>query len=306
MSPDGEQDGAPSVEESNRKPMLSIRGLSKTYRDFWGRRRVEALRSVDLEVGSREILGLLGPNGSGKTTLLKALLGLVRPTSGTAAIGGEPAGSLAARRLCGYLPEESTLPKSFTLREVLDLFGDVVGLARARRTAEVQALILALGLEEFASLRLRQLSRGTLRRVGLALALLGDPPLLLLDEPTSGMDPLAAARVRDELRRRREEGRTVVLSTHLASDVEGMCDRVAILAHGRLLIVDSVERLLARPGVTRILASGIPPSGLDAVLRAVTSESGTVLEVGPARDSLERVFERTLRGDAFSVPSDRS
>jgi ABC-2 type transport system ATP-binding protein len=273
---------------------ISIRGLSKTYRDFWGRRRVEALRALSLDAEPGEILGLLGPNGSGKTTLLKSLLGLVRPTAGSATIGGEPAGSLAARRLCGYLPEESAFPKALAAREVVRLFGEIVGLDRRRAAEEADRLIDALGLGEFAERRLRQLSRGTLRRVGFALALVGDPPVLLLDEPTSGMDPLAAATVRDELRRRAAAGATIVLSTHLASDVDGLCRRVAILAHGRLLALDTVDRLLQRDGIVQLLVSGLDAAGLAAVTASAAAAGGALVEAAPARASLERVFAEHL------------
>jgi ABC-2 type transport system ATP-binding protein len=273
---------------------ISIRGLSKTYRDFWGRRRVDALRALSLDAEPGEILGLLGPNGSGKTTLLKSLLGLVRPTAGSATIGGEPAGSLAARRLCGYLPEESAFPKALAAREVVRLFGEIVGLDRRRAAEEADRLIDALGLGEFAERRLRQLSRGTLRRVGFALALVGDPPVLLLDEPTSGMDPLAAATVRDELRRRAAAGATIVLSTHLASDVDGLCRRVAILAHGRLLALDTVDRLLQRDGIVQLLVSGLDAAGLAAVTASAAAAGGALVEAAPARASLERVFAEHL------------
>ena len=285
--------------------MVSIRGLSKTYRDFWGRRRVEALRGIHLEVARGEILGLLGPNGSGKTTLVKALLGLVRPTAGAATIDGQPAGSVAARRLCGYLPEDSPFPRGFTPRELLELFSELVGVPRALRSDQVSRLLDSLDLREFASRRLSQLSRGTLRRVGFALALVGDPAVLLLDEPTSGMDPLAAPAVREELRRRRADGATVILSTHLASDVEGLCDRVAILAHGRLLAVDAVDRLLARPGVTRLLVSGLDATSVESVVEEVRREGGNVLERAPAQETLERVFRGYLeREDARGGSAD--
>ncbi|MBI1852716.1 MAG: ABC transporter ATP-binding protein [Planctomycetes bacterium] len=274
---------------------LSVRGLSKTYRDFWGRRRVEALREVSFDVEPGEIFALLGPNGSGKTTLLKALLGLVRPTGGTATIGGETAGSIAARRLCGYLPEESTFPMTLRAREAIRLFGEVIGLDRSASNASADRLIDALGLGEFAERRLRQLSRGTLRRVGFALALLGDPPVLLLDEPTSGMDPLAAGTVRDELRKRATAGATIVLSTHLASDVEGVAHRVLILAHGRVLASDSVDRLLRRDGVTQLLVEGLDATGMASVASTVTSAGGRVIEGAPARESLDRVFAAHLR-----------
>jgi ABC-2 type transport system ATP-binding protein len=275
--------------------VLSVNGLSKTYRDSWGRPRIHALHAIDLELARGEIVGLLGPNGSGKTTLLKAILGLVRPTSGSATIGGEPAGSTAARRLCGYLPEESTFPRSFKPRELLILFGAVIGLPPRERSAQADRLLETLGLGEFLARRLRDLSRGTLRRIGFALALLGDPPLLLLDEPTSGMDPLAARTVREELRRRAAAGATVLLSTHLASDVEGLCQRVAVLARGRLLALERVERLLERPGVSRVVASGLAPERLDAIVEAVAREGGTVLEVSPDRESLEHVFRDLLQ-----------
>jgi ABC-2 type transport system ATP-binding protein len=209
------------------EPVLVVESLRKHYRGQ------EALAGVDLEVGAGELVGLLGPNGAGKSTLTKIACGLVRPTAGSAAVLGRPAGSLAARAALGYLAELFRFPGWCTAAEVLALHQRLAGSegGAAKRTE----LLRLVGLGDFAGRRVEAMSKGMQQRLGIAQALVGSPRLLLLDEPTSALDPVGRRIVRELLDGLRERGVAVLLNSHLLSEVEAVCDRVAIIARGRLI-----------------------------------------------------------------------
>jgi ABC-2 type transport system ATP-binding protein len=212
----------------------------------WRRRPHRALDGLSLEIPHGIVFGLLGPNGAGKSTTFKLLLGLMRPTSGVAQVLGHAAGSLAARRRIGFLPEHPAVYDHLTAEELIAYFAGLFGCrgAAARRRAAAVLDLIGLGAER--ARPLRQLSTGIVQRVGLAQALVNDPELLILDEPMSGLDPLGRRRVRELILRYRAEGRTVLLSSHVLPDVERLCSRVAILSQGKLLAEGSVADLIAR------------------------------------------------------------
>jgi ABC-2 type transport system ATP-binding protein len=220
---------------------LAVHGLRKRYGS------VEALRGVDLEVGAGELVGLLGPNGAGKSTLVKILVGLVRATDGTAEVGGARAGSSPARAALGYLAELFRFPGWYTAEEVLDLHQRLAGSTGG--ATERKRLLELVALDEAADRRVDAMSKGMQQRLGIAQALVGDPRVLLLDEPTSALDPVGRRIVRQLLERLRDRGTSVLLNSHLLSEIELVCDRVAILRGGELVAAGAPHDLAKPRGV---------------------------------------------------------
>ena len=230
--------------------IVETKNLTKTYRDFWGRQKVRALKALDLEIRRGEIFGLLGPNGSGKTTTIKLLLGLLFPTSGEVNILGRPASDVAKNERIGYLPEESYLYRFLNAEETLDFYGRLFKIPSAIRRQKVAQLIQMVGLDTANKRQLREYSKGMTRRLGLAQALINDPDLIVLDEPTSGLDPV----VRDEVVDMfydftRDENHSILISSHIVSDLEKLCDYVAFLHKGKILLCEEKDVLLSEYGI---------------------------------------------------------
>ncbi|MGA2798344.1 MAG: ABC transporter ATP-binding protein, partial [Thermoguttaceae bacterium] len=214
--------------------IVETRNLTKVYRDFWGRQKVRALKALDLEIRRGEIFGLLGPNGSGKTTTIKLILGLLFPTSGQALVFGKDATDVKKNERIGYLPEESYLYKFLNAEETLDFYGRLFDMPRAVRRQRVADLIEMVGLEWAKRRQLKEYSKGMTRRIGLAQALINDPELIVLDEPTTGLDPIGTHEMKEMIVDLRKKGKTVLLCSHLLADVQDVCDRIAILYQGEL------------------------------------------------------------------------
>lgn len=214
--------------------VVETRNLTKDYRDFWGRRKVRALKALDLEIRRGEIFGLLGPNGSGKTTTIKLLLGLLFPTAGRALVFGRDATEVTKNERIGYLPEESYLYRFLNAEETLDFYGRLFNMPRPVRRQRVADLIEMVGLDWAKRRQLKEYSKGMTRRIGLAQALINDPELIVLDEPTTGLDPIGTREMKDLIIKLRDEGKTVLLCSHLLADVQDVCDRIAILYQGEL------------------------------------------------------------------------
>ncbi len=227
-----------------------------------------AVQGLSLQVPRGEVFGFLGPNGAGKTTSVKMLLGLVRPTAGSALLLGRPIGDPAARAGVGFLPEHFRFHEWLRADEFLDLHGQMYGMSRADRVDRIPRLIERVGLSEAASRRLSAFSKGMLQRIGLAMALLPRPALVFLDEPTSGLDPFGRLLVRDLIRAARDEGTTVFLNSHLLSEVEVTCDRVAFIRQGRVIRAGSLDELSAGLLRVRIRLEQPAPAGLLAELAA--------------------------------------
>ncbi|WP_437203757.1 ABC transporter ATP-binding protein [Planctomicrobium sp. SH664] len=274
--------------------VIEIRNLSKTYRDFWGRPKVRALNSLSLEVKKGEIFGLLGPNGSGKTTTLKLLLGLLFPTEGQVRILGRPAHDVEKNERIGYLPEESYLYRFLNADETLDFYGRLFKMSPAVRKQRRDELIKLVGLEGARKRQLKEYSKGMTRRIGLAQALINDPELVLLDEPTSGLDPLGSADMKDMILKLRDEGKTVVMSSHLLADVQDVCDRIAILFRGELKVIGSVQDLLQKKNETQLLTSELSPEVQREVEQVLKKHGADLRSVSHPTSSLEELFLRTV------------
>jgi ABC-2 type transport system ATP-binding protein len=244
---------------------LSVSHLSKTYRSgLFGTHTVQALEDVSLNVPEGAIFGLLGPNGAGKTTLVKCLLGLVHPSAGDARLFGTPAHRPKARRRVGFLPENHRFPEFLTAQQTLQVYGRLADVPREQRSARISDLLAQVGLADRRGAKVRTFSKGMLQRLGLAQALLNDPDLLFLDEPTSGVDPMGRRGIRDLVLELRDNGATIFLNSHLLSEVEKVCTQVAILRDGMIVRQGTVEELTTVERVYDLVATRLPEDLLDS------------------------------------------
>ncbi|QDT33737.1 MULTISPECIES: ABC transporter ATP-binding protein [Thalassoglobus] len=274
--------------------VIEIRNLSKVYRDFWGRSKVKALNSLSLDVKRGEIFGLLGPNGSGKTTTLKLLLGLLFPSEGQVRILGQPAHDVEKNERIGYLPEESYLYRFLNADETLEFYGRLFKMSKAERRKRSDELIKRVGLDQARRRQLKEYSKGMTRRIGLAQALINDPELVLLDEPTSGLDPLGTRDMKDMILKLRDEGKTVVMCSHLLADVQDVCDRIAILFRGELKVIGNVQELLSSNDETQLLTSTLSEEAIRDVKETLKKHGADVKNISHPTSTLEDLFLRTV------------
>jgi len=279
----------------SRDVIIETRNLTKVYRDFWGRPKVQALKALDLQVHQGEIFGLLGPNGSGKTTTMKLLLGLLFPTEGDALIFNEPTTNVAKNERIGYLPEESYLYKFLNAEETLHFYGRLFKLSASERNKRVGRLIDMVGLNAAKHRQLREYSKGMQRRIGLAQALINNPELILLDEPTSGLDPIGTAEIKELIRDLRSQGKTIVLSGHLLADMQDICDRIAILHRGELKEIGKVADLLTVQDVTQIKTRDLSEAALHDIRDVIARHGAELVAVDHPTTTLEELFLRIVR-----------
>ena len=280
---------------SEQENVIEIRNLSKVYRDFWGRKKVQAVKSVSLDVRKGEVFGLLGPNGSGKTTTIKMLLGLLFPTSGEITILGKKASDVAKNERIGYLPEESYLYRFLNADETLDFYGRLFDITPADRAKRADELIKMVGLEHAGRRQLKEYSKGMTRRIGLAQALINDPELVLLDEPTSGLDPIGTREMKDLILNLKEQGKTVVLCSHQLADVQDVSDRIAMLYQGELKLLGDVDELLELREETEIRTGNLPDAAIDEIKEVLSKHGMDNSQIQKPRADLEELFLRTVR-----------
>ncbi|MGL4512007.1 MAG: ABC transporter ATP-binding protein [Lacipirellulaceae bacterium] len=285
--------------------VIETRALSKVYRDFWGRTKVRALKALDLEVNRGEIFGLLGPNGSGKTTTIKLLLGLLFPTDGQALVLGKEATDVSKNERIGYLPEESYLYRFLNAEETLDFYGRLFDITPEVRKQRVNDLIKLVKLERARKRQLREYSKGMTRRIGLAQALINDPELILLDEPTSGLDPIGTREMKDMILQLRDQGKTIVMCSHLLADVQDVCDRIAILHQGELKELGRVDTLLKVADVTQVRARNLSDACQDEIRQVIARHNGELLELNNPTTTLEDLFLSIVR-DSEERPGRRA
>ncbi len=290
---------------------IEVESLKKTYRGgFLGRHRVEAVKGVSFQVGRGEIFGLLGPNGAGKTTVVKLLLGIVHKSGGSATVLDRPAGDRVGRRRIGYLPESHRMPRHHSGNSAMAYYGRLSGLGEGEIKARRPGLLAKVGLTEWGKTPIKKYSKGMLQRLGLAQAMLHDPDVLILDEPTDGVDPVGRSEIRNVLRDLKEQGRTIFINSHLLQEIELICDRVVILNKGEVLKESNVSDLTQQEGreVEFTLA------GAESTIRAALGEheilsydedqSGecVVAVRASAQESLDACID-ALRGKGVSIVS---
>ncbi len=253
---------------------ITAAGLIKDYA------KVRALAGVNLDVAEGEVFGFLGPNGAGKTTFIKIMLGLVFPSAGDVTVFDMPSGKKELRRKIGYLPENMRLQGFLSGREFLDFAGKLYGLPKGERRRRVDGYLELLGLSKAAKRPLREYSKGMLQRIGIAQALIHNPEMLLLDEPTSGLDPIGTKEIRDLILSEKKKGKTIFINSHLLSEIERTCDRVAILNHGRVIKVGRLEALSGKKAMIRVEVQKTSEellAGLSGVAKSVRVEGNTYI-----------------------------
>ncbi|KAA0229065.1 MAG: putative ABC transporter ATP-binding protein YxlF [Fimbriimonadales bacterium] len=301
---------------------IETKDLTKTYRTRAG--RVNVVDHLNLEVEEGEIFGFLGPNGAGKTTTIKMLLNIIYPSAGTAKVLGKEITDSSVHRELSYLPEKPYYYEHMTGLEILHFYGKLFNIKEPERSRKAKELLVKVNLDKDAGKQISQYSKGMQQRIGLAQSLLNEPKLLFLDEPTAGLDPIAHVEIRDLILQFRDEGKTVFISSHELSDVERICDRVAIINHGKIAEMGRLDKLLAG-GRVEITAEKVPtaveeklrrdgvivslhgdrliidaPDSLptDGFIDAIRSAGGTILSILPRRKRLEDLFVETVKGGA--------
>jgi ABC-2 type transport system ATP-binding protein len=309
---------------SNSVDAIVTEDLCKVYRSHLGRVASRPLQGLNLQVHENEVFGFLGRNGAGKTTTIKLLCSLIKPTSGKALVRGENAHSRRARRWIGYLPENPYFYEYLTPRETIDFYGRLHGLEAAKRRDEWDKLAPLLDLERIADQRVRGFSKGMRQRLGFAVALVGDPPIVILDEPMSGLDPLGRRMIRERILDLREAGKTVFFSSHVLGDVEQICDRVGILVQGNLTATGRIDELVDRQVArVEVIATGLSEEAVkelakdaldhresdaghhfeyadgeaaNSAAQAIHKANGAIVEFTPVKESLEDYFMRQQEG----------
>jgi ABC-2 type transport system ATP-binding protein len=275
-------------------PAIRIRNLTK---DFSVGIRGVKLRAIDdlcLDVGKNEIFGLLGPNGSGKSTTIKIILGLLKASSGDCEIFGQPSMRVAARKSVGFLPEAPYFYRYLTGRELVRYYARICMIDRSEIDDSVDDVIELVGMTEAANRRVGTYSKGMLQRIGLAQSLVHDPDLVILDEPTAGVDPLGSAAIAEIVRELKHRGKTILLSSHLLAQIEGLCDRVAILHRGKLIREGRIEELVEEDDTDSLVVQGLSRKGRIAVENAIKDQGGRLSRVEKPRLSLDAYFLREV------------
>ncbi|MEW6026470.1 MAG: ABC transporter ATP-binding protein [Planctomycetota bacterium] len=284
----------------DKSAVIETEGLTKIYRSAFSKFQVKAVDDLNIKVNRGEIFGFLGPNGSGKTTTMKILLGLLRPTSGSAWVLGRQSDDVAVKDRIGFLPEESYLYRFLSAEETLDFYGRIFKIPYKERRKRIAELIELVGLGHAGKRRVREYSKGMARRLGFAQALINDPEVIFLDEPTSGLDPLVARQVKDIILDQKKQGKTIFMSSHLLADVENICDRIAILHLGKLQKVGSVKELISSQDVSEVGIRGLSPAVVESIKGLVAKNGGEVVSVQPAAETLETLFLRTIKPESKS------
>ena len=276
---------------NSTETVISAQGLSKVFKDFWGRPKARAVEGIDFDVKRGEVFGLLGPNGSGKSTTVKMLLGLLYPSGGRISVFGHSPRHVQTKSRIGYLPEESYLYRYLNSEETVDFFGSLFHIDSKERRVRAEQLIEMVGLENARRRHVGEFSKGMQRRIGLAQALINDPDLIVLDEPTSGLDPIGCREIKDLILTLAERGKTVILSSHLLADVEDVCDRAMILYGGRVQAIGTMKELLSDRNATRITSPALSRETMDHVLKLIREDTQSQeVHVDNPTQNLENLF----------------
>lgn len=284
---------------------VTVSGLTKVFKSGLLQRPFVAVRDLTLSVRTGEVYGLIGPNGSGKSTTMKVILGLLEPTVGRTSVFGRDSRDVASRSEVGFLPENAYFYKHLTGLETLLFYGRLCGMSGAQLRARAEAMLELTDLQDAAGRRVGGYSKGMLQRLGLAQALIHEPRLVVLDEPTAGVDPAGSRKIRDLILGFRERGLTVLVTSHLLEQMQEVCDRVGIMAHGRMVREGRLEDLIAVENQTELVLENASPVLVDQVRELATAGGARLLRAGHPRTTLERLFlESTAAGDGGGRPHD--
>ncbi len=279
--------GRPQISD---EAVVKCIGLSKVFKDFWMRNKVRSVDNIDFEIRKGEVFGLLGPNGSGKSTTIKMILGLLNPTAGRVLVFNRRPDEVETKRHIGYLPEESYLYKFLNARETLDYYAKLFNLDSSQRERRINSLLEMVGLDAVQSRPIGQYSKGMQRRIGLAQALINDPDFLILDEPTTGLDPIGTRQTKDIIVELARKGKTILLCSHLLSDVEDVCDRVAIMFGGKIRAMGTVDELLTRYDQTTLQTPPLDAQTIQEVEEVLARHGKHIERVEHPRQRLEALF----------------
>jgi len=268
--------------------------LTKVFSDWWGRRKVNAVDNLNLKIKTNEVFGLLGPNGSGKTTTIKMILGLLNPTKGHSIVLGGKSTDPKINTRIGFLPEESYLYQYLNARETLNFYAKLFKLPAKTRKDRIESLLDMVGLKAVANRPVGMFSKGMARRIGLAQALINDPDLLILDEPTTGLDPIGTRQIKDLIIQLAKRGKTIILCSHLLADVEDVCDRISILYGCKIQAMGKVGELLKHTDKKQIITSNLISEEALAKIRGIIEAEGQACEISSPMDKLESFFIRTV------------
>lgn len=308
--------------------LIEVSGLRKLYRSSFGKPKIKALDGIDFQVREGEMFGLLGPNGAGKTTTVKILLGLTHANEGSASVCGLPVRNPESRRRVGYLPEGHKIPNYLTARQAMSIFGRMSGMQTSAIQKRIPELLERVKLSQWMDVRVKKFSKGMTQRLGLACALIHSPRVLLLDEPTDGVDPVGRREIRDLLREEANNGVSVLLNSHLLSEIELTCDRVAVLRRGKVAAFGSVEELTRKSATYKMVASELDDNlvaafrhtgagvervnghvvlsvsdvqHLNSLVDQLRARGGVLSELTPVRSTLEDVFVDLIRAEEAPV-----
>jgi ABC-2 type transport system ATP-binding protein len=276
--------------DANPAPAIKIAGLTKDFPLARRGLKLRAVENLDLQINTNEVFGLLGPNGSGKSTTIKVILGLLEPTAGTCEVFGRPSREVNSRQDVGYLPESPYFYRYLSGRELVTFYARICGVERSRLRARVDEVIEWVGLQEASRRRVGTYSKGMLQRIGLAQALVHDPRLIILDEPTAGVDPVGSAEIAALILGLKKRGKTILLSSHLLAQVEGICDRIAILDRGRLILAGHVDELVGERGRDALIVEGFPRAAEPELRAWLEARGARLTAIEQPRTTLDRVF----------------
>ncbi len=274
----------------NNTPAIKITGLTKDFSLGLRGIKLRAVEDLTFEVGDNQIFGLLGPNGSGKSTTLKVVLGLLEATRGSCEVYGVPSRQVRSRKDVGYLPEAPYFYRYLTGRELVMFYAAICGVPRSERSDRTQDVLKLVNMEHASDRRVGTYSKGMLQRIGIAQAVVHDPRLVILDEPTAGVDPIGSAAIADMILALKARGKTIVLCSHLLAQVEGVCDQVVILDKGHKVVEGSVAQLLEKKDITSISVQNLDAQTLEKIKALVAEGSAQLLSAAPARIALDHLF----------------
>lgn len=282
--------------------VVEINNLTKVYRKMFSTQEIKAVDNLSFYIRRGEVCGFLGPNGAGKTTTIMLLMGFLKPTSGTISLLGQKPTNVRVKERIGFLPEESYFYKFFNADEILDYYGSLFRMDAKVKRRRINELIEIVGLKEARKRRIREYSKGMQRRIGIAQALINDPEFIILDEPTSGLDPIGTRQVKDLIKNLKQAGKTILMSSHLLADVQGVCDRIILLHQGKLIVEGPTQEILSKKGCIRIEVQDTNGRARKQICEFAERNGLKITSVGVSNITLEEFFVKSIKtaGDGYS------